>query len=502
MDDSFPIKDRWSARGQARIADAANADDSTGPCQTGKLSLTGWSRGAHQLVCHYRIDDLSFSTAYWYGDCNLYELEQRYGAALLQAVYFHIAAFDINKLASLRPERLDWGPGAEFVTPAFTELWRAVFQNVWARWRFEHDDPDYHGPAFRPAATALPATPVQAVRGDVDLLAFCGGGKDSLVAMKLLDRGGLAFDSLSYANSCYGLGEIQHALADALLDHTGVRHRRRQWIMDDFLNAPVRQLGPQREIRQLTAAETPGSIFAALPYALQHGYRYLALGHERSADTGQLLWDRTGEHVNYQWGKSYAAERLINEYVRTQLVGNVHCFSILKPVYDVMIFNLLREDLDAVPATHSCNVQKPWCKRCPKCAYVWLQYMAWLPVDLVDSMFGGVNLLEVDDNRQTFMQLIGAADRLPFECIGQADESRLAFEMCRRKGLRGAAMDRYLELGLGVNSEALLDRYLRFDREPSGLPEFVWTATQPQMQKAATDARRYAAGILESGQSG
>ena len=67
----------------------------------------------------------------------------------------------------------------------FASLWKTVFRNVWAQWRFENDDPEYFGPSFEVSPVSAAASPVAAEQGEVDTLAFCGGGKDSLVAMKL-----------------------------------------------------------------------------------------------------------------------------------------------------------------------------------------------------------------------------------------------------------------------------------------------------------------------------
>ena len=451
-----------------------------------EMSLSSWSRGRHQLAFSYSFEDLFFSTTFWYEGADFYELEERYGAEFMQRLYFHIAAFDINKVASLRPSRLSWGPFADFATPEFASLWRDIFKNVWAQWRYENDDPEYFGPSFDVSESSAEAAPVATEQGDVDILAFCGGGKDSLVAMKLLERGGggTLFDSLTYSSSIYGRSQIQHELLDSLLDHGSPRHRRRLWIFDDFLESPVLQLGSQGGSKTLTAAETPSSIFTAIPFALQHGYLYFSLGHERSADTGQVFWDKTGEDVNHQWGKSLEAEEMLNNYVQESLVSNLTYFSILKPIYDVMIFNLLRQDLDAVKDTHSCNEAKPWCKKCPKCAYVWLNYMAWLPVELVDEIFDGTNLFDIEENQETFMQLIGAADQLPFECIGQADESKLAFEMCRRKGLGGKAMDSYLALDLSVDEKIVLDKYLDIDSPFPHFPNQIWKSIEPLINEA------------------
>jgi hypothetical protein len=119
---------------------------------------------------------------------------------------------------------------------------------------------------------------------------------------------------------------------------------------------------------------------------------------------------------------AFETEILLNEYIRAELISNFSYFSLLQPIYDVLIFNLLRRDVQAVPHTHSCNIRKPWCRRCPKCAYVWLNYMAYLPVALVNAIFK-TNLFNLEENRESFRQMLGLAKHTPFECIGQIPET-------------------------------------------------------------------------------
>jgi len=126
------------------------------------------------------VDDLAFSTSYWYDDVDFIELEARFGSEWMHRVYFHILAFEANKAASLAPEVIDLGPYADLVTDSFWELWETFFRHVWAVWRYENDLPDYRLP--RPAGgPALEARPVARARdGKSELLVLCGGGKDSL----------------------------------------------------------------------------------------------------------------------------------------------------------------------------------------------------------------------------------------------------------------------------------------------------------------------------------
>lgn len=454
------------------------------------------TRTRHQLSLIYGLDDLRFETALWYGDVDLLALEEIYGPELMGRLYFHIHVLEASKLISLRPEVMDLGPGARFHTTAFEGLWRAIVHGVWAQWRFENDLPHDLGPEILSTAADEVGAPVDLARPVEEMLLLCGGGKDSLVAMKLLERAGQSYASLAYSSSVYGSAGLQHELINGLLDHGTPRRRHRQWIFDSLIDAPVFELGPEPGLRGMTAAETPTSIFAALPIALAHGYQHLVVGHERSANVGNLVWEATGEEINHQWGKSFEAERLISSYVGQHLVADLRYWSLLQPIHDVVIFTLLRRDLGAVPATHSCNLRKPWCGRCPKCAYVGLSYLAYLPVDQAMALFGG-NLLDADDNLLSYRQMLGLEGHTPFECIGQVPEARLAFELCRRKGLGGRAMEAYRQAFPRLDVAPILERFLFVDRAAHGIPAQLAPRVLQQLEEGAQEARLYIEGVLE-----
>lgn len=461
-----------------------------------RLSLTSvtWSR--HQLVMRFALDDLEFSTVYWYLDVDLVDLDRRYGREFMERVHVHTALFELNKVASLRPHVIDLGPYARHHTEALERLWRTVFHKVWAQWRYENDLPDVDPPPWASRASAESAPPRRRDGDSGEHLLFCGGGKDSLVSMKLFERGDVPFASLAYASSVYGSARPQLDRIDGLLDEGAPRRRHRMIVLDDFFDAPVLALyGERFGVRSVTAAETPSSVFGAVPILLACGYPSAVLGNEASANTGNLIWAKTGEEVNHQWGKSVAAERLLDGYIRSQLCEDTGIFSVLMPLHDVAIFSLLRRDPGALARAHSCNVQKPWCRRCAKCAYVWLGYRAHLPDETVRAIFPE-DLLEVPENRGFFRDMVGLGAHTPFECIGQIDESRLALLLCRARGLLGPAGRALAEQLPPLDVPGVLDRLLAVNLAESRLPEHVSTAVAPQMYAAAAEGRARILGLL------
>lgn len=460
------------------------------------LELEPVARGRHQLHLRYRVGDLRFTTTYWYDTVDFDELEQRYGSAFLRSVEFHLLAFEANKGLSLKPTSIDFGPYGDLVTDEFWCLWETLFHHVWAVWRYENDLPDFRLQRPQPAAAAEPVAPCDVVPGPVDTLMLCGGGKDSLVSMKLLERGDVDYDAFVYSHSTYGRGTHQHDLIDGLLDRCRPRRLHRGWVLDDAIDSPAAALHPERSITRVIAAETVSSCWAALPLALAHGYTTVALGISRSTDEHNVTWDRTREEINYLWGMSSSAEELLHDYIVEQLVSNLGVFHILRPVYDVNVFTLLNRDLAAVPATHSCAQIKPWCCRCAKCIYVWMNYVAWLPASVVAETFT-TNLFDVPENRTMLRKMLGLESYKPTDCIGTVSEARLAFLLCRRKGVGGLIADD-IDLGpLEAEAVATLDHYRTPNPPGRTFPRALARVVQPQLAASADEARELALTVLQ-----
>jgi hypothetical protein len=453
------------------------------------LRLVDVHRGADHIVAACALDDLRFHVTVWYEDLDLGALARQFGDEAIERIAVHVALFQLNAACSLRPEVIELGRYAKYLTADLAQLWRTVFRRVWAQWRYEHDLPSYDGPRFVEPFAPAPA-PLSAPTGPVELLAFCGGGKDSLVALKLLERAGLPFATLGYAHSIYGAAEPQHALLDRIASATARVRAERQWVIDDLLDAPVARLRPGLGVKYILAAETPASVFATLPLALARGYRGLVVAHEASANAGNLEWN--GEVVNHQWGKGWDAELLLDGYVRRALVGNLRYFSVLQPIHDEVIFELLARDPALAALTHSCNVKKPWCGACAKCAYVWLQFAAHLPADVVHATFGA-DLGECADNERHFREMLGLAEHTPFECVGSAPEARLALTLARARGFHGPRLAAYAAAVGPVDVAALAAPFLHVGRD-HGMPAHVAAGILPQLRAAAaTAAARLAA---------
>ena len=446
----------------------------------------------------YGVDDFGFSTTYWYDDVDFFELEARYGDDAMRRVYFHLLAFEANKAASLAPATIDAGPYADLVSDDLLgRVGDALPQRVGRvalgeRPRLTIGCLDRPGRP-RPTAprrwrsmSAIPSCSCSVV-----------AARTASSSMKLLERAGIGYDAFVYSHSTYGPGERQHRLVDGLLAHCHPRRVHRAWVIDDAVDAPIAAAYPELGIRRVVAAETVSSYWTALPVALQHGFTEVALGITRSTDEHNLVWDATGEAINYLWGMSAAAEELLAGYVQRHLVANLTMFHLLRPIYDINVFSLLRRDLAAVPSTHSCAQHKPWCCRCAKCLYVWMNYAAWLPPETVAATVA-VNLFDLPENRTILRKMLGLESHKPTDCVGTVSEARLAFAMCRARGIGGVITGDIDTAEMLDEAAATLDRYAAAVDPGPTYPRRLVEPLAAQFHSAAIDSREFAHDVLSA----
>ena len=337
---------------------------------TGCLTLQSLQVAGSQLSMRYSFDKYHFSLSYWY-DFDLESLDGMYGSQFMQKVYAHCAAFSFY-LCGLNPDVLDLGPCSHWHTAEFERVWKTAWNGLSGQWRFQNDLP--HAKPPRSASEPSPPTAPVSVQQNSDsptTLAFFGGGKDSVVMCELLSRAGIPFSTMMYSHTSCGTSSFQHNLTDKILESLRpackgyVRHHK-LWTLQDFCDSPVQDsLGKQLGIKALYfLAEVPCSLFAALPIVLYYGYSAIAMGNERSANVGNLVWEATGEEVNHQWQKAKESVILFRDYIHQALISNVQYFSTLQSIHDLVIFSVAESRLDAIVHTHSCNFIKPWCKCC------------------------------------------------------------------------------------------------------------------------------------------
>jgi UDP-N-acetyl-alpha-D-muramoyl-L-alanyl-L-glutamate epimerase len=247
-----------------------------------------------------------------------------------------------------------------------------------------------------------------------------GGGKDSAVAIETLRRSQceLALFSIGDAPA------ISRTAAAAGLPHL-VAHRR----LDPRLGE-LNRTGALNGHVPVTAIVA----CAALLTAALNGFDAIAMANERSASSGNLVWD--GVEINHQFSKSLHAERLLRAAV-AELSPGLELFSILRPAPELAIARAFARMDRYHAAFTSCNAifrldpalrAASWCCDCPKCRFVFLALAPFSEPARLSEIFGR-DLLDEERQFDGFALLTATGGDKPFECVGEEQESLAAIRM-------------------------------------------------------------------------
>ncbi|MCB1633441.1 MAG: endonuclease domain-containing protein [Xanthomonadales bacterium] len=246
-----------------------------------------------------------------------------------------------------------------------------------------------------------------------------GGGKDSLVSADLL----LQRDE-HFALTWVGSSELIAQCA-ARISRPSLNIRRR--IAPELIE--LNRLGAWNGHVPVTAINSAILVLAALLY----GFDEIVFSNEASAGVPTLI-EADGRPVNHQWSKGPAFEQAFAAWIRQRVAADLHYYSLLRPLSELAVtrrFARLERYFDEFS---SCNrnfrlsgdrPQSRWCGECPKCHFVFLALAPFLAKPALTRIFGR-NLLDDPAQIGGFEALLEWQAHKPFECVGEARESRAA----------------------------------------------------------------------------
>jgi UDP-N-acetylmuramoylalanine--D-glutamate ligase len=253
-----------------------------------------------------------------------------------------------------------------------------------------------------------------------------GGGKDSLVGLRLVQQAGIEAQPV-----CVG--------ASPLIAET-VR----------VTGLPLLQIG--RELAPgLAAMNRAGAWNGHVPVtainsaillcaALLYGYRYVVFSNERSADEATLR-TADGREINHQYSKSSAFEVALRAEVARRVSPDLEYFSVLRPFSELAVVQRFAAMKPFHGVYSSCNrnfhldgprVEGRWCRDCPKCRFAALSLAVFLEPGEVRAILGG-DLLDDPGQAEGYRALCELGRDKPFECVGEAGESRAALAALRAR---------------------------------------------------------------------
>lgn len=171
-----------------------------------------------------------------------------------------------------------------------------------------------------------------------------------------------------------------------------------------------------------------------------YDYSAFVVSNEKSADEGNTVID--GMDINHQWSKSKEFEESFINYLHLSISPTISYYSPLREMTELEIVKEFISYPQYFPVVTSCNRNfsitnsvsgKLWCGKCPKCAFAFLLFAAYLSKKEVLAMFGA-NMIEDQTLSQLFLDLLGKGGLKPFECVGTFEEAQAAMKMIVKKG--------------------------------------------------------------------
>ena len=263
---------------------------------------------------------------------------------------------------------------------------------------------------------------------DDNLIVPIGGGKDSVVSLEILKQlkstklYTFSVNTAQPISECCKLSDCENILV-------------------------TRQISPQlieinKNLSKYSAYNGHVPITAIIAFisvctGIIYNCNTTVISNEKSANIGNTM--HNGVMVNHQWSKSFEAESAIHNFIKNYITPSFNYFSLLRPIYEIQIANLFSKIKKYDDVFSSCNKNfkivkdkqyNKWCCECDKCRFVFLILSAFIKKDRLIKIFGN-NLFNNENNYTGYQELVGLCNYKPFECVGEVNESILAFYLLK-----------------------------------------------------------------------
>ena len=337
-------------------------------------------------------------------------------------------------------------------------LWSTVLHHVWGQWRYEHDLADYDGPVDRRVAGAAGVAPRRR-RGHraARCCSSAAAGRTASWRRGCSRRPASPTPATPTPTPPTAAPSRSTPLIDGLLDHLAPTERLRHWVFDDLLDVPDRAaragarrpVGDRRRDARLAvrraparararAAPTSSSPTSAAPTS---GTSCGTAPARRSTTSGASPWRRSG------CSRDYVRRGARRRAVATR-ASSSRCTTCSSSGRSAS------RSTPCPPPTRATSPSRgaSGAPSAPTCGSATRRSSPRRPTARPSAT---ATCSTTPRTRSGSSRCSGWPTTRPFECIGQVDEARLAFELLRRRGVTGAAMRMYEERIGRVDAERL-----------------------------------------------
>ncbi|MBP9715689.1 MAG: hypothetical protein KBD48_00650 [Candidatus Pacebacteria bacterium] len=257
-----------------------------------------------------------------------------------------------------------------------------------------------------------------------------GAGKDSILSAEILKSSNTPFDFFAFAPT------PAHMRIGKLVGANTIEVNRKMDFRLDLI----------KELYAISNSYPSVSTFTFIATLLSEllGYNAIVFSNESSADFGNMNY--LGLEVNHQWCKSSVAEKMINDYVHDFITPSISTVSMLRKYNELQIVEKFVQYPKYLHYVTSCNTyfwlprieqrfrsHGYWCNRCPKCAFLFTCFSAFLPKEEVVSIFGA-DLYKKKRLLSIFKRIMGIEGFKPLDCVGVPEEMILAMHYAKETG--------------------------------------------------------------------
>lgn len=296
------------------------------------------------------------------------------------------------------------------------------------------------------------------------LLLFFSGGKDSLVSGELLQKAKKQFTTLTINPT-----NIQTATLQFL--------NKPNLFITRKLDKQILELNKEKIGYNGHVPFNAITAFIGLFAAIIYDFTYIITSNEQSANYGNIEYLNT--EINHQWSKSFAFEKLFQNYVYMFLTPDINYFSLLRPFYEIKIVEMFTKFPQYFSSFSSCNrnftienklMEKNWCGECSKCLFTYIMFSSFLPRIEILKIFGD-DYLNKYSFLKIFQELLGIEIK-PFECVGTPNEIKLALlKIAKKKEFNNSILMVYFidEILPNLN-EKILETNLSNEKNDNAIP--------------------------------
>lgn len=304
-----------------------------------------------------------------------------------------------------------------------------VYQEGLSQFAFENSLPREDLAHF--VATSTERAKAVAYEGEGTLV-LQSGGKDSLLVASVLIEKNKAFTPWYVSSSDHYPAVLNELGSDVLVTRRTLDKPALQQALEDG--------GKNGHVPVTYIVQSLAVIQAILSGKNEI---LVSIAHE-GEEPHEMIGDLP---VTHQWSKTWQAEQLFAEYVRRYISADISIGSPLRQFSELKVAELFVEhawkkfghkfsSCNRANYTQGAdNTELHWCGECPKCANSYLLFAPFLEAQQLKDLFAGQDLFEKEMLQETFKGLLGIDGVMkPFECVGEIDELRYAYQIAQEKG--------------------------------------------------------------------